>query len=279
MFKFWPTYKQYKNWSMPSKLTFIGTFLGVFSFIFTIATYFLSDEILTLIKEPQERLILAGRWEPDTNHPAHSQTLLIGRESAKSFKFRILANNGANTCDVAGVASVNKKGNAVFKDKDNGAKCHIDFALDSDNMSYIVTPNNECSGYCGLGASFDGDYTKQKDFFVKRGVLSELNSGVFSMLVGNWYETFYESMPATFETENLDSFSAKVNSGAVRGMYTLQEGVIMENDEGKIWAAVIVDEKVAYFTNDPEYFKKLPLTIKNWMSRFSEKEIWYVGSA
>lgn len=276
MFKLWPSLRQYKNWSLPSKLTFIGTFVGVISLTFTLATFFLSDEILNILKEPQERLILSGRWEPEFNHPANSQKLLIGRESTNSFEFRILTNLGANTCDINGIATVEFNGNAKYKEKNTD--CKIDFKFKKNDMQYLISQKN-CSGYCGLGASFDGYYFKKPEFFVRRGVLTDINSGIFIMLVGNWYEKFYQSMPATFEEENLDKFDSKVHSGGVRGMYTLEEGIIMSNDEGKIWAAVIHDDRVAYFTNDPKYSKMLPLSIIKWMSRFPEKKVWYIGKA
>ena len=42
-----------------------------------------------------------------------------------------------------------------------------------------------------------------------------------------------------------------------------------------IWAAVIDDNKVYYFTNNKEYKNRLPKTIDNWRQNFKNYEVIY----
>jgi hypothetical protein len=47
------------------------------------------------------------------------------------------------------------------------------------------------------------------------------------------------------------------------------EGIIMQRPNGMIYAAVIDGDSVRYFSNDPQYIKKLPKTIENWILHFA----------
>ncbi len=80
------------------------------------------------------------------------------------------------------------------------------------------------------------------------------------------------------EEDDLDHFNAKVSAGGVAGLFTIMEGIIMQRPNGMIYAAVIDGDSVRYFSNDPQYIKKLPKTIETWMDRFKEKKVVYVGS-
>lgn len=54
-------------------------------------------------------------------------------------------------------------------------------------------------------------------------------------------------------------------------MYTLMEGIIEYDKQGYYYVALIVDsDKVKFYTNNPTYRDRITLTVKEWMSRFSD---------
>ena len=73
----------------------------------------------------------------------------------------------------------------------------------------------------------------------------------------------------------MDNFDAKVFTGAVRGLFTIMEGIIMRCPNGRIYAAVIYGDIVNFFSNDPLYNNKLPITIDKWRERFKEKKVTF----
>ncbi len=54
------------------------------------------------------------------------------------------------------------------------------------------------------------------------------------------------------------------------------EGILMKGTRGELWAAYIDNERVRYFTTELAYKRLLPETIKEWRSRFSEKEVIFM---
>lgn len=147
-----------------------------------------SPEIVEKIRPV--RVALSGIWTTNNDHPAYSSTLLITSESDHSFKFEINSNSGENLCELKGVAKVDDYNNALFTDTENSAICSVTFNFNESDLSYTVT-STQCSGYCGIGADFDGIYKKRgefskkvADYFVERGVLTEINAVKFRQLVG-----------------------------------------------------------------------------------------------
>lgn len=63
----------------------------------------------------------------------------------------------------------------------------------------------------------------------------------------------------------------------VRGLFTLLENIIMVNGEGQMWATVIDDDNVYYYTNSDGHKDTLPRTIEKWRERFAEKPVVYKG--
>ena len=104
----------------------------------------------------------------------------------------------------------------------------------------------------------------------------------FEKLVGKYEQDFIDSSQMIYSGEDagkdLDGFSAQIQTGGVRGLYTLMENIIMISPKGEIYAAVIDDNKVRYFTNSVQYKNKLPKTIDNWRQTFIKKEIIYMNA-
>lgn len=290
MFKIWPSLKQYKSWSMPSKLTFISAYFGIFSLIFTLATYFASDEILKILKNPPERIWLEGRWSGESSSPNNGYLLEIVHQSKNAFRFKINSNIGAHTCEIQGIAKVKRDSNATYEASDeydeySDGICTVSFDLtDNEPLQYNITSDN-CRSSCGLNGTFDALYIKENEYFIESGIVDEINISNFYKTVGYNYSEFRDSMDLISQAEDLDSVDAKVYSGGVRGLFTIKEGIIMQNSNGDIWAAVLVEDfdepdktVVKYFTNRTDYYSKLPKTIKSWSSRFSSYEVIYVST-
>lgn len=69
----WPTWQQYRQWSMPDKLTFIGTCVGILSLFITIATIDAYVLLITiaimvvtlLIKITTDKPLIQGKWDKE----------------------------------------------------------------------------------------------------------------------------------------------------------------------------------------------------------------------
>jgi hypothetical protein len=70
-----------------------------------------------------------------------------------------------------------------------------------------------------------------------------------------------------------DKLGAFVFPGAVSGLYTIMEGIVMVEPSGKLWVAYIDDEEVKYFTNVQAFLQQPPKTIEQWRARFEEKPV------
>ena len=151
-----------------------------------------------------------------------------------------------------------------------------------------IGTNDGCQGYGGEGVVFDGSYLREKPKAAeitlrglhfspaKDDVWTAENDRVFAQLTGKDYEKFAETCQLIFAIDDLE-FGAKVHACGVRGLFTFMESIIMTTASGKIYAAVIDDPKVLYFTNDPRYAGTLPKTIDNWRDHFREKPIVYMS--
>ncbi len=120
---------------------------------------------------------------------------------------------------------------------------------------------------------------KQTDELTKLGVFQ--NQGQekdFAELAGDDYEKFLDTFHLVSEGTDLDELDATVHTGAVRGLFTVMEGIIMYDGKGKYLAAVIDGDVVRFFANDTAYARELPKTIEKWREGFSDKEVVFMPS-
>ena len=141
----------------------------------------------------------------------------------------------------------------------------------------------QCSRFCGNGAQFyNGEYrhgpVKEMDL-VELGVLKKAQQKELQRLSGKDYHLFVNSFQLLSEVEDLDGMGIKGTSGAVRGLFTYMEAIVLYRPDGKMWAAAIdtEDETVKYFTNDPAYAGKLLKTIDEWRERFADKKVLFMS--
>jgi hypothetical protein len=220
-----------------------------------------------------------GTWK--YTKPFSGASCEITNAGVDSIEFSLTASSGGNSGELSGNAKV--KGNfAKYINTEYNDTCELDFELKTDSI--IV---NQKKGICGagMGVTYDGIYydstlsSAKSDTSITLASLEILKDKkeeeIFKKLVGKDYDLFLGSSQLSSEDSDLDNFGARVHSSGVRGLFTLQENIIIINDKSKIWAAVINDSCVDYYTNDDAYIKKLPKTIENWRTNFLEKKIIY----
>ncbi|MDR3562109.1 MAG: FMN-binding protein [Negativicutes bacterium] len=215
----------------------------------------------------------AGTWNRANVDKWHRAMLIISNVTNTNFQFDLSAINGSHTGKIAGIASINNN-QAVYV-QDPGIK--IVFIPNGDILTVEATvPSN----YFGMGVDVGGDFqqgaVEEKKLTLKdRGVFKdEAQEEVFRNLVGKDYDKFIDAFQLVGSGQDIDNWGAAVSTGAVRGLFTIKEGIIMTTSTGGIWAAVIDGNKVKYFSNRPNG-KALPRTVDKWRERFNDKEVIY----
>jgi hypothetical protein len=235
----------------------------------------------TLIKQPANVINSQwiGTWERDDQFDGAELT--VTRMVKDSIEFTLTAQSGGHSGDMDGIAFV-KHNVAHYQPVDDKA-CKATFIFKGDS---IILKANGCGAYAGIGVTFDGKYVKStvlakskklSESGSMRAVLTAGEDSVFKKLVGKDYQTFLSCNQLTYDGDNLDTdLQAKVMSGAVRGLFTSMENIIMIDSARHVWAAVIEDsEKVNYYTNDKRYANKLPKTIDSWRQNFKDYPVIY----
>jgi hypothetical protein len=233
----------------------------------------------------------SGTWTLDDKRGFNGGDVTIKEVTSQSFGFDISASSGGHAGEIEGRASINGE-KARFAEKTGSGggatqECIVDFVLRSKAIE--ISTNDGCQGYGGEGVVFDGSYLHEKPKAAeltlrglhfspaKDDVWTDENDRIFAQLTGKDYKKFAETCQLIFAIDDLDEFGAKVHACGVRGLFTFMESIIMTTASGKIYAAVIDDPKVLYFTNDPRYAGTLPKTIDNWRGHFTEKPIVYMS--
>jgi hypothetical protein len=220
----------------------------------------------------------AGEWNYTKSTQFASNSITIGNEQPGSFDFTMGGGSGAHTCQLEGTAQISGT-KASWTDSETG--CKVTITLKAGKLALKTT--EQCNGFCGIGAQFyNGEYrhgpVKEMDL-VELGVLKKAQQKELQRLSGKDYDLFVNSFQLTSEEEDLDGIGIKGTSGAVRGLFTYMEAIVLYRPDGKMWAAVIDthDDTVKYFTNDPAYAGKLLKTIDKWRERFADKKVLFMS--
>lgn len=231
-----------------------------------------------ILKQSQNNTSWLGKWiRVSRNNDSY---LEIKEVRNNGFKFEFLAFSGSHNGEWTGNATI--AGNKATSYTIDGIDtCLITFELNKNNKIVI----NQ-TGLCGCGADvyYTGEYrrinAKVKDEelstdFIKLGILkNKKEDNAFKKLVGKDYETFISTTQLISEDEDLDNLDARVYSSFIRGLPSMGN-IIMVDANLNIWAAVIDDKKIYYFTNHASYKTKIPKTIENWMEGFKDYKIIY----
>jgi hypothetical protein len=220
-----------------------------------------------------------GKWERQDHN---NQGTLIIKSVKKHFaEFELMAFSGANDGSIEGKAKINNR-TATLYQSNADESCLISFKLLSDKIISIEQKSGNCQ--TGLNVTYSGEYknekhstkAKEKITLKKLGVFETNDEdAAFETLVGKNYQLFVNSTQIQIEEDDLDKLNTKVTSSAIRGLYTIMENIIMIDSSKNIWAAVIDDNKIYYFTNRLDYKTKLPRTIENWRNRFKDYKVIY----
>lgn len=212
-------------------------------------------------------------------HKFANATLQISNVTNDSFYFQIDATGGANLGRVKGTAYINDN-TAVFDDNKGGV---LKFTLSNDTIEIEASPG--MSYYAGMGVAFFGTYTdvrtvktpvESTTFYTEHKVFRGDQEKEFVKLVGNNYKKFTDTAHMFYNEKDLDNVNARVVRTGVRGLFGFMESIIMVRDsDNAIWAAVIDNDKVLYFTNTNDT-KFVPITISRWHDRFKNKPIHLV---
>lgn len=220
-----------------------------------------------------------GFWHtPD--RPARHNTLLVREVGSSGFYFHLSLIDGARTGSVAGHANYTGPDSAyafIERKGDHGG-CEIKFrrSFDGKERKIQVEETAGCNSFKGLGASFDGIYTCSNDLLFDYGALSELDLQRLYTITGKYYRAFVDSFQAISEQRSEDLFVAKVYSGGAKGLFRFFGGIVMKGEFGQLWAAYVDQEIIRYFTTEPEFKQKLPVTIARWVEGLEYKTVEYM---
>ncbi len=221
------------------------------------------------------KITWSGEWERIDSNKFDNATVKITDVTPKNFKFTIIAVSGAHVGETEGLAEI--KGNRAFYAAET---CRVIFKIVGADLTVQATEG--CLKDAGTGVYFDGTYRKGEKVpaptLKSRGILrTEKEERAFRKLVGRDYELFVNSMQLIFQEDELDGLGARVVRGAVRGLFTIVEAIIMYRDADRMWAAVIDGDVVKYYTTVPEFRSRLPRTIEEWRESFKEKKVLFMS--
>ena len=230
-----------------------------------------------------------GSW--NRNDWQNDATLEILSIKNDTLEFSLTAVSGGHTGQIDGKAFVTNNV-ANYYMADGSDTCIIEFMLKGDSLISINQKNGNCLTAMGVG--YTGNYYNSKLITKKKhnketeeadkslydlGIFSSIkDDSLFRLLTKDNYDLFVNSTQLTSEDEDFDSFNAKVFSSGVRGLYMEMENIIIVDSSKNLWAAVIDDHRVLYFSNHKDYTNKIPKTIEKWRSRFKEYPIIYKSS-
>ena len=221
-----------------------------------------------------------GEWNRTGGSKHADADVTITKKTSQVFEFSIDAASGANVGQIEGLASF-VDNFASYKDSESG--CIVEFRM-KDKCIAIATEG--CDSFGGSGVYFDGTYCKgkknekQQSFdFIRSGIfINNAQLNAFKKLVGKTYNLFEDSFQLVSKEVDMDRINATVSTGGVTGLFTINEGIIMHCPNGMLYAAVIDGDTVKYFSNDPLYSKKIPMTIDKWREAFKDKKVIFSRS-
>lgn len=225
-----------------------------------------------------------GNWH--LNQVWDSGWLMIGNVTLDSFDFALTVVRGSHVGTLEGRAA-RKGSKAIFKQKTfEDEPCDLSFRQMGDHVLIEQVSSNLA---CGFGARAHAAGRFEKNKLIRKTMLtvgtedddvflSQATHDEFRRLVGDkQYELFAFNMQVKERTTNQQGQT--VITGAVPGLFTTNEAVIIYDASNKIWAATLDfkegnDEPfLHHFTNDPASKNKLHPDIEAWRERFKTYKV------
>ncbi|BBK44870.1 hypothetical protein STVA_48900 [Allostella vacuolata] len=218
-----------------------------------------------------------GEWHRDA---AGSGTLSIFDVGTNGFTFNLDVYHGSHQGSITGFARLvsrdlayiqvangdgERAGEIAFRRSMVGGLRHID-----------VDEISPCDYWRGARAYFSGCFRRGPEPWFDAGLMNEIELARFYRTVGEHIVKFRQFTSDIGEKDNVDEDKqARVIWGAVPGLYTISETIVVLSAEGGVWAAYIDEEKVRYFTNIPSDRGACPKTIDDWRAEFASLEVVY----
>jgi hypothetical protein len=225
-----------------------------------------------------------GNWH--LNQVWDGGWLMIGNVTADAFDFALSVVRGSHVGTLEGMAQ--RSGDkAIFKQKTYEEKpCELNFTNMGDHVLIDQVSDNLACGF-GARAHAAGRFEKKK--LIRKSLLSVGNGQEdvfpsqalhddFRRLVGDaMYEIFAFNMQAKERSTN--KLGQTVITGAVPGLFTTNEAIIIFDQEGKIWATTLdfkegsEEPHLRSFTNDAASKGKLHPDVEAWRERFKSYRV------
>lgn len=183
--------------------------------------------------------------------------------------YELFAHNGVNQGSLIGFALiVGNSAKTVFTETTSDEnKENIVFKFSVVNNNLIINSNNY-DFQCGFAVNFDSSYSRGKvdistPTALQVGIVStEDQDDIFRKLVGDKYYDFIQyTQYVNFDDYNLDGENVKVCISYLRG----SSGYCIYIRSSKLmYAAILGDDNIEYFTNDKRYAEMLPQPIADW---------------
>jgi hypothetical protein len=222
-----------------------------------------------------------GFWNARDDSGSHGGQLLISESSARGFTFHLRVHSGSHSGQVNGFAELTSRYSAeanIEESWNEGNVCRLRFRrFEEDPTQMKIEEVSGCQSFHGMGARFDGRFTRRRETLFEWGFMNELELQRLFTITGQYYEPMMDCFAGGGKHDWGDTdIHGKAFFGLVRGLGTIMEGLLMKGARGELWAAYIDNEQVRYFTTEPAYKHMLPRTIEEWRSRFPKKEVIFM---
>lgn len=260
--RFFPRFSQYRRWSLPSKLTFWGFWIGVFSLVFAIFQAPILSTLSGAIKDSRVRFVLTGVWEAEA---ARNGAIYVPVENAQSFQFNVSSNNGANICFIEGEASWEKD---AFVYRDSFSDCSIEIIPDRALDKLQVVRSQGCLGMCGLGADFGGTYIRKPLLLNFEGGLTSIEDAKLQIFLGGIYDEVSEVLGKQTVVER-DNGGYTVISGYEKGLFPYISAIAVI-DAQSISVGYSINSDPQMLFSDYRHNDNPPFPLKDWFAKFKD---------
>lgn len=226
----------------------------------------------------KEKIVWWGKWEIESKIKLRGGVLHISRVSSDAFFFKITIFDGARSGEILGKAQIIAPNSAYAKIIDYEENyCEIIFRrrLEKGEWWIDIEENEFCRNFCGMGATFEGTYKHETELVINNGVLDEIDLNELERITGKYLQILLNN----FQQNNyyIDN-EYVVLAGGVKGLYTIMESIVVLNNTGLVWCALLDSETedetvLRYFSNVIDRNTEKPKAITEWLSKFPEKKI------
>ena len=213
------------------------------------------------------------KWDEEwTRLGAHESGVLeISNANSSNFDFNLTVTSGAHADLKEGYAKI--RGNkATYRDTDTA--CMLTFTHNGESIQ--IEETEDCAWEIPFAGNYELHPVQIEASLYPDVIDTEAVNEEFQQLTDDDYELFYNSMQIVYKDLYDNEVNGKVITGAVKGLYTFMEAIIIIGDDGYLYGAVINDGSIHYYTNNPDYKERLPESIITWMEGFNEYEVKYM---